>query len=72
MNKEKLARDEIMQVIDEHIAEANKLAELYRGDGLDSHPEEFKQLREKRQQKITEICLKYGIPVSSKRTSDDN
>lgn len=63
MNKEKLARDEIMQVIDKHIAEANKLAELYRGDGLDSHRDEFKRLEEIRQQRITEICRKYNIPV---------
>jgi hypothetical protein len=52
---------EIFKILDEWGVESGELAKKYFSDGLDSHPDEFKAIRDKYVDRIRELGVKYGI-----------
>jgi len=70
MNQEKI-RKEYIQVLDEWNAESGELAKKYLSDGIDSHSDEFKAIRDKYVDRIRALSVKYGItPKTEKKNSD--
>lgn len=56
---QKQFQKEFIQILDDWGAESGALAKVYLKDGLDSHPAEFKVIRDKYHKRIQELCLKY-------------
>jgi len=58
---QELMQKEVLQILDEWNAESGALAKKYLKDGIDSHPDEFKAIRDKYVNQIRELGKKYGI-----------
>ncbi len=58
---EKQLQKEFLQLLDEYGSETQKLARKYVADGLDSHPDEFRALRDKFMEKVRALGARYGI-----------
>ena len=64
MNQEQI-RKEYIQILDEFGAESKKLAKKYLSDGIDSHSDEFKAIRDKYVDRIRALGAKHGISPKS-------
>ncbi|PKN96015.1 MAG: hypothetical protein CVU43_22900 [Chloroflexi bacterium HGW-Chloroflexi-5] len=61
-------RKEFIEILDESNAESEALAKKYFKDGMDSHPAEFKAIRDKHFKRVQALCLKYGVkPEEAKK-----
>ncbi|HPW57668.1 MAG TPA: hypothetical protein PLR50_01015 [Candidatus Rifleibacterium sp.] len=58
---QKQFQEEFLRILDESIAESDALAKKYLKDGMDSHPAEFKAIRDKHYKRVQELCLKHGV-----------
>jgi len=56
---QKQFQEEFLRILDESIAESDALAKKYLKDGMDSHPAEFKAIRDKHYKRVQELCFKH-------------
>lgn len=57
--RQKQFQEEFLRILDESIAESDALAKKYLKDGMDSHPAEFKAIRDKHYKRVQELCFKH-------------
>lgn len=70
MSQDEMQR-EVFQILDEWAVESGELAKKYLSDGIDSHSDEFKAIRDKYVDRIRTLGTKYGISPKSENKNDD-